>query len=211
MLLHPADATWLFVLAHGAGAGSRHPFLDSTARALADRSVATLRFDFPYAAAGRRVPDRPPVLIEAVRSAWDQARRVAPGLQLAGGGKSMGGRMSSAALADRADPRIEACVFLGFPLHPADRPGIVRAEHLTGVAVPMLFVQGERDRLADLALLRPAVAGLGPRATLVELADANHGFEVPRRSGRTAAQVVDGIAATVADWLAGLSGRRDGP
>jgi uncharacterized protein len=206
VLLHPSDARWLFVLAHGAGAGSRHPLLESIARALADRSVATLRFDFPYVAARRRAPDRPAVLIQALRSAWDDARRLAPGLRVAVGGRSMGGRMSSGALAEQPEPGIEACVFLGFPLHPAARPGITRAEHLGRVAVPMLFVQGERDALAELARLRPVVAALGSRATLVEVAGADHGFEVPRRSGRAPAQVLDGIAATVADWLAALPG-----
>jgi predicted alpha/beta-hydrolase family hydrolase len=153
---------------------------------------------------GRRRPDRAPVLEETVRSAVGRAAELCPDLPLFAGGKSMGGRMTSRAAAGEALPGVRGLVFLGFPLHPAGRPGIERAEHLARVAAPMLFVQGDRDRLADLPLLEPVVAGLGDRVRLHLLPGADHGFHVLKRSGRTDDEVLATAVGAVADWIAGL-------
>ncbi len=152
--------------------------------------------------AGRGRPDLAPVVAAEARAAMDAARALAPDLRLCAGGKSMGGRMTSTAIAAAPVEGVEALVFLGFPLHPAKQPATTRAEHLGKVTIPMLFVQGTRDALAEPALLRPIVAALGARATLHEIDGADHGFAVPRRSGRTPADVVAGIAEIVHDWLA---------
>lgn len=203
LLLRPPDARWLYVMAHGAGAGMRHPFLEAMAQALARRAVATYRFEFPYMAAGLRRPDRPSVLHEAVRRAVAHAAASAPGLTLFAGGKSMGGRMTSevAAGAGGGLPApVHGLIFLGFPLHPPRRPSDARAAHLPNVALPMLFLQGTRDALADLSLLEPVCRSLGPRATLHIVDGADHSFHVPRRSGRSDANVVDELAATIAAW-----------
>jgi uncharacterized protein len=200
ILIRPDGARWLYVLAHGAGAGMRHPFMTSVAEALAARAVATLRWELPYMAAGRRRPDRPEVCVDAVRAALAEARARAPDLRLCAGGKSFGGRMTSTALADRAEPGVEAVVFLGFPLHPAGKPDTRRASHLTDLSIPTLFVQGSRDALADPALLGATIAGLGGRATLHEVAGADHGFAVPRRSGDAIAAIADAVA----EWLGRL-------
>ena len=205
ILERPAGARWLFVLAHGAGAGMNHPFMADVARALAARGVATLRWDFPFMAAGKKRPDPPAVAVAAVRAACAAARERAPDLRLVAGGKSFGGRMTSTALAEAAEPRVEGCIFLGFPLHPAKQPATARAEHLARVNVPMLFVQGTRDALAEPALLRPVVASLGSRALLHEIEGADHGFAVPARSGRDTAAVISQIADTVDAWLARLA------
>ncbi len=207
LLIRPPDARWLYLLAHGAGAGMRHRFLESIAGALAARSIATLRWEFPYMAAGRRAPDRAPVLIESVRAAIAHARAIAPELRLCGGGRSMGGRMTSMALAERAEPGVDAMIFLGFPLHPADKPSTERAAHLAKVRVPMLFVQGSRDALAEPRLLHPVIESLGRRATLHEIDGADHGFDRPARSGGSGG-VIDGIADTIVSWLRRLDSRR---
>lgn len=196
LLSLPDRAQWLLVLAHGAGAGMRHPFMEALAARLHARDVATLRYEFPYMAAGKKRPDRPDKLHAAVRAACAEARARAPHLRLAAGGKSMGGRMTSQALSEAPEERVEACVFFGFPLHPAKRPSTDRAAHLPQVPVPLLFLQGERDALADLTLLRPIVAAL-PRATLVEFPLADHGFDAPKRAG----DVIDALAARAAAWL----------
>src|SRR5712671_290697 len=166
LLVRPPDARLLYVLAHGAGAGMRHPFLEGMAQRLAERGIATLRYQFAYMEHGSRRPDPPAVAAATVRAAVEAAARAAPGLPLVAGGKSFGGRMTSSAQADAALPVVIGLVFLGFPLHPPGRPGIGRAGHLDQVAVPMLFLQGTRDEFAELALLRQVVAGLGERATL---------------------------------------------
>jgi predicted alpha/beta-hydrolase family hydrolase len=201
----PPDAQWLYVLAHGAGAGMRHAFMEGMATALADRAVATLRYQFPYAEQGRRRPDSPQVAQEAVRAAVARAAELAPGLPLVAGGKSYGGRMTSHAAA--AEPRllgVRGLVFLGFPLHAAGRPGVTRAAHLPGVGVPMLFVQGTRDALADLALIRSVVGPLGASATLHVVVGADHGFRVPKASGRTPDAVLGEIADAVVEWGRGV-------
>src|SRR5262249_40395269 len=153
-------ARWLYVLAHGAGAGMRHPFMAGVAQALAARGIATLRWELSYMTAGRGRPDKPDKSVAEVREALALARTLAPRLRVIAGGKSFGGRMTSTALADRHQPEVEGVAFLGFPLHPKTNPGTGRANHLAAVKVPMLFVQGERDELAQKELLAPVVAGL---------------------------------------------------
>ncbi len=206
LLLAPARARAdaLYVLAHGAGAGMRHPFMDAIAQRLAERQIATLRYQFPYSEQGSRRPDPEPVLLATVRAAVAAGRELAAGAPLLAGGKSMGGRMTSRAAAAAALEGVRGRVFLGFPLHPAGRPGVSRAEHLAAVGLPMLFLQGTRDALADLALLRPIVKRLGPRAVLRVIEHADHGFHVLKRSGRTDEQVLDELASAVAAWREGL-------
>jgi predicted alpha/beta-hydrolase family hydrolase len=205
LLVRPDHARWLYVLAHGAGAGMRHPFLAGVAAALAARAVATLRWELPYMAARRKRPDPPEVAEAAVVAAVAHARQIAGGLRVAAGGKSFGGRMTSQAAAHAAGAHaalaLDAIIFLGFPLHPAKQPSVTRARHLADVPHPMLFVQGTRDALAEPALLRPIVASL-PRATLVEIDGADHGFAVPAR--RKGDDVVAELADHVARWLGAL-------
>jgi predicted alpha/beta-hydrolase family hydrolase len=200
VLVRPATAWSLLVLAHGAGAGMRHAFMDGIARALAREGVASWRWEFPYMQAGSRRPDRPEVALPAVRAAVERGRELVPELPVFAGGKSFGGRMTTQADAQEALPA-EGIVLLGFPLHPAGRPGTERAEHLAGGSAPLLFLQGDRDALAGLDLLRPVVSGLGDRATLHVVDGADHGFHVLKRSGRTDADVLREIASTAAAWL----------
>jgi uncharacterized protein len=178
-----------------------HAFMHDVAFALASRGIATLRYQFPYMEARSRRPDPPPVAHAAVRAAVAAARAECPNAALFAGGKSFGGRMTSQAQAIAALPLVCGLVFVGFPLHPANKPDIARAKHLADVAVPMLFVQGTRDALADLSLLRPLIASLGDRATLVELDAADHSFHVPAKSGRRDADVVGEIADAIAAWI----------
>lgn len=206
LLVRPARADRLLVLAHGAGAGMRHPFLSGLAGALAERGVATLRYQFPYMERTGWPPDRPHVLQETVRAAVREAAARAKGLPLLAGGKSLGGRMTSAAAAEGGLEVVRGLVLVGFPLHPAGRPGRTRADHLSDVDRPMLFLQGTRDRLADLDLLREVVGELGARATLHLVEGAGHGFAVPRASGRTEAQVRSELAAAVSAWEAPFLG-----
>lgn len=205
LLMRPRGARSLYVLAHGAGAGMRHPFMTAIATALAARDVATLRWEFPFMAAGKPRPDPAPVAEAAVRAVWLAARAKAGKLPMFAGGKSFGGRMTSRAHAAEPLPGLRGIAFLGFPLHPPDKPGIVRAEHLDAARGPLLFVQGTRDELADLALLRPVIARLGKRATLHVIEHADHGFDVLVRSGRTNAEVIDELAATLAAWISARS------
>jgi len=200
LLERPRDAHALLALAHGAGAGMRHAFLESLASALAGRGVATFRYPFPYTQRGRRAPDRPAALVASVRAAVREAARAAPGLPLFAGGKSLGGRMTSTAAAAEPLPDVRGLVFLGFPLHAPGRPGTARADHLRDVALPLLFVQGTRDRLAPLDALRPVVDALGARAVLHEIDGGDHSFRVPKRSGRSESEVHDDIAAAVSEW-----------
>jgi len=208
LLVQPAGARWLYVLAHGAGAGMRHPFLDAVARALADRGVATLRYQFPYMERRDRRPDPPGVLEATVRAAVHAASTAAPGLALVAGGKSLGGRMTSHAAAKQPLPGVRGLAFLGFPLHPPKRPASERGRHLDQVTVPMLFLQGTRDDLADLSLLEPVCQRLGPRATLHVVEGADHSFRVLKRSGRSDAQVLDELAEAVSGWLQTLQAAR---
>jgi predicted alpha/beta-hydrolase family hydrolase len=203
LLLRPPDATWLYILCHGAGAGMRHSFMTDIALALAARSIATLRWELPYMAAGRARPDAPAVCVAAVTAVCGAAAQRWPALRRIAGGKSFGGRMTSTAAAAGPLP-VEGLAFLGFPLHPAGAPAITRADHLAQVSLPMLFLQGTRDELADLALLGQIVVSLAPRAKLIEIAHADHGFEVQRRSGRTQEDVVGELADRIDQWLAML-------
>lgn len=184
MLLRPAKAFALLVLAHGAGAGMRHPHLERLAQRLAEQGVATLRYEFPYMAAGQRRPDRPALLHATVRAAVDAGRELATGLELLAGGRSMGGRMTSQAEA-QASLDVAGLVFFAFPLHPPKKPGVARAEHLADVHKPMLFLSGTRDTLADLELLRDTTSHLGDVATLVEIDGADHSFSRLKRYGKS--------------------------
>jgi hypothetical protein len=201
LLLRPPHSTCLLVLAHGAGAGMRHPFLEGFSRRLAERGVATLRYEFPYLQAGRRRPDPSAVLEASVREAVDRALEDADGLSLFAGGKSLGGRMTSRAAADGGLEPVRGLVFLGFPLHPPGRPGTERADHLPRVGLPMLFLQGTRDAFADLVLLRPVCAALGDSATLHVIEGADHSFRVPRGSGLREGDVLDELADVSAAWM----------
>ena len=189
-LLHaPEKAKTGLVLAHGAGAGMSHSFMAAAAEGLHERGVATLRYQFAYMEKGSRYPDGPALARTVVRAAVNEARRRLPGLALFAGGKSFGGRMTSQAQADVALPDVRGIVFLGFPLHPANKPSTDRARHLFDIRVPMLLLQGTRDALADPALIRQIAEELAERATLQMFPDADHSFHVPARSGRTDEQV----------------------
>jgi predicted alpha/beta-hydrolase family hydrolase len=205
LVVTPSRPTAWYVFAHGAGAGMRHPFMEALARRLAGRGIGTLRYQFPYTELGGRRPDPEPLLTATVRAAVDAGREVAGDLPLLAGGKSMGGRMTSRAAAAEPLAGVRGLVFVGFPLHPAGSPGVTRAEHLSRVTVPMLFLQGTRDTLADLTLLEPIVTRLGPRAAMRVIAEADHGFHVLKRSGRTDDQVLDELAAAIAAWPEGLT------
>jgi len=201
LLLEPPRPRALYVLGHGAGAGMRHPFMESIALGLATRGIGTLRYQFPYMEQGGRRIDPEPVVLETVRAAVEAGREAAGGRPLLAGGKSFGGRMTSRAAAAAPLAGIAGLVFLGFPLHPAGQPGVSRADHLAKVDLPMLFLQGTRDTLADLALLEPILRRLGDRAALRVIEHADHSFHVAKRSGRTDAQVLDELVGAVSGWL----------
>jgi len=197
----PANAEACYVFAHGAGAGMNHAFMASIASGLAERGVATLRFQFPYMEQGSKRPDVPKVAQGAVRAAVQEAAKRLPDLPLFAGGKSFGGRMTSQAQAAEPLPNVRGLVFVGFPLHPAGKPSSERAQHLAGVQVPMLFLQGTRDTLADLDLIRDTTAKLEGRATLHVVDGADHSFHVLARSGRTDEQVRAELLDTMAGWM----------
>ena len=205
LLVRPPDATALLAFAHGAGAGMAHPFMSDMAQRLAGHGLATLRYQFPYMErrerrGGRRPPDRAPVLGGTVRAAVARAGRLAGDLPLLAGGKSMGGRMTSLAQAERPLPGVRGLVFFGFPLHPRGKPSAERADHLSGIVVPMLFLQGSRDDLASLELLEPVCDALGETAELRVFEGADHGFHVLKRSGLTDEEVAADLAAAVGNW-----------
>jgi predicted alpha/beta-hydrolase family hydrolase len=200
LLSRPAKARQLLVLAHGAGAGMSHPFMEMLASELAGVGVATLRYQFPYMEERRRVPDAPAVLMATVVAAVRAAAEAASGLPLLAGGKSMGGRMTSQAAAQHPLDGVRGLVFFGFPLHPPKQQGTKRADHLAKVTIPMLFLQGTRDTFADLKLLRPVCAKLGSRATLHVIGTADHSFHVLKSSGRKDAEVVRELAETAVSW-----------
>jgi predicted alpha/beta-hydrolase family hydrolase len=205
LLMRPADARALYVFAHGAGAGMTHKSMESNAEGLAERGIATLRYQFPYMEKGQRRPDSPRVAHAAVRAAAAEASNLAADLPLFAGGRSFGGRMTSQAQAGSPLPDVRGLAFLGFPLHPAGKPGTERAEHLAHVQVPMLFVSGERDALAEMDLLRPMVAQLGHRAALHVVRAADHSLKVPVKSGRTPADAEAEALDAMAEWMLGLS------
>jgi predicted alpha/beta-hydrolase family hydrolase len=200
LLQMPARARCCYVLAHGAGAGMAHPFMTAVAEELAERGIGTLRFQFHYMEQGGRRPDPPALAQAAVRAAVARAGELASGLPLIAGGKSFGGRMTSQAQVESPLAGVRGLAFLGFPLHPAGKPSDDRAKHLLGVKVPMLFLQGTRDALADLDLLRPVVAKLGKRATLHLVDDADHSFHVPARTGRKDPEVRREMLDALAAW-----------
>lgn len=200
ILLRPDDAFCLYLFAHGAGAGMDHAFMEAAAVLLADRGVATMRYNFPYKEAGRGGPNPAKVLVETVRSAVAEAGRHADGLPLFAGGKSMGGRMTSTAASEGELPGVRGLAFYGFPLHAPGRDSADRGAHLADVGLPMLFLQGTRDKLANLQLLRPLLDEVEPSPMLHIVEGADHGFHVLKRSGRTDEEVMDELADTFAGW-----------
>lgn len=204
LLLRPEAASALYVFAHGAGAGMTHKAMESNAQGLAERGIATLRYQFPYMEKGSKRVDPPKVAHAAVRAAVAEAARLAPDLPLFAGGRSFGGRMTSQAQSELPLPGVRGLAFIGFPLHPAGKPGIERAEHLSRVQIPMLFVSGERDALAETDLLNPVVERLGDRAALHLIAHADHSLKVAAKSGRSAAEAEAEALDAVAKWMSSL-------
>lgn len=200
LLVAPPESKALLVLAHGAGAGMRHPFLEKVAQALGERGIATFRYEFLYMEKRQRRPDPPAVAEARVRAAVLEAAGAVPGVPLFAGGKSFGGRMTSQAQAREPLPGVRGLVFLGFPLHPPGRPGTNRADHLDDVLMPMLFLQGSRDEFAGLDLLTPVVKRLGARATLHVVEGGDHSFKVLKRTGRTETDVMNELADTINAW-----------
>ena len=201
LLLQPAQARACYVFAHGAGAGMAHASMEATAAGLAARGIATLRYQFPYMEKGSKRPDPPAIAHAAVRAAVAQAARCCPTLPLFAGGKSFGGRMTSQAQAVAPLPGVRGLVLLSFPLHPAGKPSADRAKHLADIRIPMLFLQGTRDALAELRLLEPVVKGLGPLASLHLVREADHSFHVLARSGRNDREVLDEVLDAFANWI----------
>ena len=201
LLQIPPEPRAGYVLAHGAGAGMDHPFMASVAAGLAERNIATLRYQFPYMEHGSKRPDTPKLAQATVRAAALEASRLLPDLPLFAGGKSFGGRMTSQAQAASPLPGVRGLVFLGFPLHPPGRPSVDRANHLFDLQIPMLFLQGTRDDLAHLELVRRLCEQLGARATLKLFQDADHSFHVPARSGRKDSDVRVELLDALAGWI----------
>ena len=208
LLLRPEDARALLVLAHGQIMNIRHPFMESLGAALARHGIATLRFNFPYAEAGRAQPDGENVLIEAIEAATHEAEVRRGALPLLVGGKSLGGMLAAQAVRDAAQPNVEALVLLSYPLHAPGRPSNANAGRLEGLKQPILFLEGTRDPLADLTLMRALVERLGPRARLVVVQDGDHSFALPEGSGRTQAEVFEQLASAIADFAATLAPSR---
>jgi predicted alpha/beta-hydrolase family hydrolase len=205
ILLAPGNARAGYVLAHGAGAGMRQKFLEATALGLAERGIATFRYNFPYMEAGGKRVDPPPLCHATVRAAVAEAARLLPKLPLIAGGKSFGGRMTSQAQALEPLAGVRGVAFLGYPLHPPGKPSVERAEHLAKVNVPMLFLQGTNDEFAELALLKTMVAKLGKRATLRLFEHADHSFHVPAKSGRKDAEVMSELLDELTGWTDEIS------
>lgn len=205
LLTKPVRPSACFVFAHGAGAGMMHSYMEAVAAGLGARSVATLRYQFPYMEKGSRRPDPPAVAQATVRAAVDAAARVLPGVPLIAGGKSFGGRMTSQAQAKQALAGVRGLAFFGFPLHAAGKPSTERAAHLAEIRIPMLFLQGTRDKLAEPDLLRPVIEGLGARATLHLVDGADHSFHVPARSGRRDDDVMREVLDVFVAWVARIA------
>ena len=204
LLIRPANARACFVFAHGAGAGMAHSAMEATALGLAERGVATLRYQFPYMQKGSKRPDPPAIAHAAVRAAVAEAGRCCTGLRLIAGGRSFGGRMTSQAQAAVPLDGVDGLAFFGFPLHPAGKPSDDRAGHLADIRIPMLFLQGTNDKLAELALLEPVVRRLGRKATLHLVDGADHSFHVPARSGRNDREVLNEILDAFAGWIGAI-------
>ena len=201
LLLRPAGAKALHLFAHGAGTNMTHKSMTSNAEGLAARGIATLRYNFLYTEKGSKRPDAPKLAHAAVRAAAERAAEIGGDLPVYAGGRSFGGRMTSQAQALEPLPKVRGLAFLGFPLHPAGKPGIDRADHLADVRIPMLFVSGSRDALAELDLLKPIVSGLGERATLHVVEHADHSFRVAAKSGRTGAEAEAEALDVLANWM----------
>jgi uncharacterized protein len=201
----PPHPRHLLVLAHGAGAGMHHPFMENLAAALGVEHLATFRYQFPYMEARRRIPDSPKLLTATVAAAVRAAAAAAPGLPLFAGGKSMGGRMTSQAAAQGTLDAAKGLIFFGFPLHPPNRPGTQRADHLSNVPQPMLFLQGTRDTFADLSLLRPVCATLASRVTLHLIDSADHSFHAPKSANLTDTQILQHLAHTTSTWATSIA------
>lgn len=201
LLTTPGQPVATYVFAHGAGAGMNHAFMQAVATGLAIRNIATLRYQFPYMERGSKRPDSPAIAHAAVRAAVATAAAQCPGLPLIAGGKSFGGRMTSQAQAKQPLPGVRGLCFFGFPLHPAGKPATERGDHLAAIAVPMLFLQGTRDSLADVKLIEPLVASLGPRAALHLVENADHSFHVPVKSGRNGSEIMDELLDIMAAWV----------
>jgi len=204
LLVRPAQARACFVFAHGAGAGMRHASMEATAAGLGERGIATLRYQFPYMEKAGKRPDPPAVAHAAVRAAVAEAARRCAGVPLLAGGKSFGGRMTSQAQAASPLAGVKGLAFFAFPLHPAGKPSTDRAKHLADIKIPMLFLQGTRDSLAELPLLEPVAKGLGRLATLHLVREADHSFHVPARSGRNDREVMAEILDAFAAWAAAI-------
>lgn len=205
ILMQPDNARACYVLAHGAGADMRHAFMAKVAEGLADRGIATLRFNFPYMEKKQGRPDPPAVAHAAIRAAAEEAARLCPGAMLVAGGKSFGGRMTSQAQSKAPLSGVKGLAFLGFPLHADKKPSSERAEHLAHVDIPMLFLQGTRDGLADLGTLRPVIEALGEKATLHVVDGGDHSFAVLKKSGRTNDEALTEVLDTLAAWIGGLA------
>jgi uncharacterized protein len=206
LLLRPPAARACFILAHGAGAGMNHEFMERVAAGLYDHGVATLRYQFPYMEKGSKRPDAPPIAHATVRAAVAEATRGCAGLTLIAGGKSFGGRMTSQAQAIAPLAGVRGLAFLGFPLHPAGKPSDTRARHLSDIDVPMLFVQGSRDKLAELQLLEPLVKRLAPSASLHLVQEADHSFHVLARSGRNDREAMGEVLDSLSAWIGTIAG-----
>jgi uncharacterized protein len=209
ILTHPLRPSACFVFAHGAGAGMIHSYMEAAAAGLAARDVATLRYQFPYMEKGSKRPDPPAVAHATVRAAVQVAARALPGVPLIAGGKSFGGRMTSQAQAKQPLAGVRGLAFLGFPLHAAGKPSVDRAAHLSDIHIPMLFLQGTRDKLAELDLLEPVIADLGARATLHLVDGADHSFHVPARSGRKDDDVMHEVLDAFVAWSATIAAKCD--
>ena len=206
LLFVPSRARACYVLAHGAGAGMHHPFMAAVAAGLAEREIATLRYQFPYMERGSKRPDPPKIAHAAVRAAVGEAAKQLPSVPLVAGGKSFGGRMTSQAQAATPLPGVCGLVFLGFPLHPAEKPGRERGDHLFDVRIPMLFLQGTHDALAERSLIERVCKEIGARATLRFFEAADHSFHVPARSGRKDSAVLADVLDACAVWVDRLVG-----
>jgi predicted alpha/beta-hydrolase family hydrolase len=204
----PTTARWLMVLGHGAGAGMRHHFMDAAASALGAQGIATFRYQFPYMEKKTSRPDPQPILLSTVRAAVNAAHTIGGDLPLLAGGKSMGGRMTSLAASEERLPNVRGLVFFGFPLHAVGAPSSNRADHLDRVFTPMLFLQGTRDKLAELELLKPVIERLGSQAAIHIVEGGDHSFAVPKKSGRTLTDVLDELAQTIASWADKMTSNR---
>lgn len=204
ILLKPETAKWLLVLAHGAGAGISSAFMNVIAQALARHGIATFRYNFPYIEQGRKSPSPPPILKKTVVSAVETAAKHADSLPLLAGGKSLGGRMTSIVAAENQIPQVKGLIFFGFPLHAPGKPSTDRADHLDRIKAPMLFLQGTRDKLADLDLLKPICTKLGDKATLKIFESADHSFHMPKSAGKSDEQVIEELAKAAFEWASGL-------